>query len=85
MIMESIFLQTTGTAVIAAIFVAIIISGIFFVIQKKSIKNQIATLHDPKIKYDVERIQKDLETNTLEKQERIEKINSCILREFYQH
>ena len=60
MIMESIFLQTTGTAVIAAIFVAIIISGIFFVIQKKSIKNQIATLHDPKIKYDVERIQKDL-------------------------
>ena len=61
---ENIFLQaTTSTAVIAAIFVAVIISAVFFAIQKKSIssiKNQIATLHDPKIKYDVERIQKDM-------------------------
>ena len=64
MILENIFLQTSiGTAVIAAIFVAVIISVIFFAIQKKtisSIKNQIAALNDPKIKYDVERIQKDL-------------------------
>jgi hypothetical protein len=62
--LENIFLQTSiSTVAITAIFVAIIISAIFFVIQKKSIsliKNQIASLHDPKIKYDVERIQKDL-------------------------
>ena len=59
-----IFLQvSTGAAVIAAIFVAVIISAIFFAIQRKSIssiKNQISTLHDPKIQYDVERLQKDI-------------------------
>ena len=62
--METIFLQaSTSTVIIVAIFVAVIISVIFFAIQKKSIssiKNQITTLHDPKIKYDVERIEKDL-------------------------
>ncbi len=61
---QHIFLQvSTGTAIIAAILVALIISVIFFAIQRKSIssiKNEIATLRDPKIKYDVERIQKDL-------------------------
>ena len=61
---NSIFLQASvGTAIVAAIFVAVVISVIFFIIQKKSIssiKTQIATLHDPKIKYDVERIQNDL-------------------------
>ena len=64
MITDNIFLQTSiGTEIIAAIFVAIIISVIFFAIQKRSIssiKNQIAVLDDPKIKYDVERIQKDM-------------------------
>ncbi len=62
--MNHVFLQiSTSFAVIAAILVAVIISAIFFAIQRKSIssiKNQITTLHDPKIKYDVERIQKDL-------------------------
>ncbi len=62
--MGNFFLQvSTGSAVVAAIFVAVIISAIFFAIQRKSIssiKNQITALHDPKIKYDVERIQNDL-------------------------
>ncbi len=52
-----------GGAVIIAIFIAVIVSAIFFSVQKKSIssiKSQISKLNDPKIKYDIERIQKDL-------------------------
>ena len=61
---QGFFLQaSTSTAVIAAIVVAVIISVMFFGIQRKtisSIKNQISILQDPKIKYDVDRIQQDL-------------------------
>ena len=62
--MQDIFLQvSTVTTIIAVVIIALIISVIFFAIQRKSIssiKNQISNLQDPKIKYDVERIQKEM-------------------------
>ncbi len=61
---QDFYLQTsTSSAIVVAIIVAVIISVIFFAIQRKtisSIKNQISILQDPKIKYDVDRIQQDL-------------------------
>ncbi len=63
--LNHLFLQTEGTSVVSAIVVAIIICVIFFVIQRKSIgsiKDKISTLTlDPKIQYDVSRIQTDLQ------------------------
>jgi len=64
-LLNNLFLQIEGTSVVSAIIVAIIICVIFFVIQRKSIgsiKEKIATLTiDPKIQYDVSRIQTDLQ------------------------
>ena len=63
--LNNLFLQIEGTSVVSAIIVAIIICVIFFAIQRKSIgsiKEKIATLTiDPKIQYDVSRIQTDLQ------------------------
>ena len=63
--LNHLFLQIEGTSIVSAILVAIIICVIFFVIQRKSIgsiKEKIATLTiDPKIQYDVSRIQTDLQ------------------------
>ncbi len=63
--LNHLFLQIEGTSVVSAIIVAIIICVIFFAIQRKSIgsiKEKIATLTiDPKIQYDVSRIQTDLQ------------------------
>jgi hypothetical protein len=63
----SIFLQTSeGIAVFAAIIIAIIVSSIFFAIQRRSVSsikqklNNLQTI-DPKIQYDVDRIQNDLQ------------------------
>jgi len=64
-LLNNLFLQIEGTSVVSAIIVAIIICVIFFAIQRKSIgsiKEKIATLTiDPKIQYDVSRIQTDLQ------------------------
>ena len=59
--MQEIFLQiTTERVVIIAVFMAVIVSAIFFSIQKRSIKSHVSKLDDPKIRYDVKRIQDDL-------------------------
>lgn len=63
--LDSLALQVSlDTTVIAAIIVAFLISTIFFAIQRRtisSIKSTLSTIQiDPKIKYDVERIQTDL-------------------------
>lgn len=68
--LNHLFLQIEGTSIVSAIIVAIIICVIFFVIQRKSIgsiKEKIATLTiDPKIQYDVSRIQTDLQVVSLD-------------------
>ena len=64
---DTIFLQTEiGAALIIAILVAIIISAIFYGMQRKSIssiKDRLALLSqiDPKIQYDVSKMQTDLQ------------------------
>jgi hypothetical protein len=64
-LLSHLFLQIEGANIVSAIIVAIIICVIFFAIQRKSIgsiKEKIATLTiDPKIQYDVSRIQTDLQ------------------------
>lgn len=68
--LNHLFLQIEVTSVVSAIIVAIIIGIIFFVIQRKSIssiKEKITTLAlDPKIQYDVSRIQTDLQVVSLD-------------------
>lgn len=63
--LSHLFLQIEGANIVSAIIVAIIICAIFFAIQRKSIgsiKEKLATLTiDPKIQYDVSRIQTDLQ------------------------
>ncbi|MBM3910809.1 MAG: DUF91 domain-containing protein [Thaumarchaeota archaeon] len=64
--LESVYLQTEGASVLIAIIAAVIICVIFFTIQRKSIsaiKEKLAgiTSIDPKIQYDVTRIQTDLQ------------------------
>jgi len=67
-LLEIIFLQTeAGAAIIIAVLAAIIISAIFFGIQRRgisSIKERLTTLAqiDPKIQYDVSRMQTDLQS-----------------------
>lgn len=60
--LESVYLQTEGTSVLTAIVTAVIICVVFFTIQRRnisSIKEKLAriTSIDPKIQYDVARIQ----------------------------
>jgi len=65
-LLNNLYLQTEGGSVVLAIFAAIIICVIFFVIQRRSlgsIKERIAafTTVDPKIQYEVSRIQTELQ------------------------
>ncbi|MCE2614406.1 MAG: endonuclease NucS [Nitrosopumilus sp. (ex Thoosa mismalolli)] len=66
--LESLFLQTeTGIAIVMAIIVAVIISAIFYGIQRRDISSiqkslQPLTNLDPKIQYDVSRIDNELKT-----------------------
>lgn len=59
-------LQIEGVSILAAVIVAVIICMVFFVIQRRSISSMSeklsgATAIDPKIQYDVSRIQTDLQ------------------------
>jgi len=69
-LLSNLFLQSEGVSLASAIIVAILICIIFFVIQRKSIssiKEKLATLTiDPKIQYDVSRIQTDLQGVSLD-------------------
>lgn len=64
--LSNLYLQTEGGSVVLAVFAAIIICVIFFIVQRRSlvsIKEKIAsfTTVDPKIQYEVSRIQTELQ------------------------
>jgi len=66
-VLRLVLLQTEGSTVIMAIIVAVIISTIFYVAQKRSISSLQKKIEpivkiDPRIQYDVSRIQTDLQS-----------------------